>query len=237
MYGRKCTACGEWNCRILWSSPAYREGAPRKLPALTPQYVMAHLPAHRTKRNALIVYQSPHLRHFLFVQSDQLHHSRFIVSSGRRAIYSRMIRTVITLSSIPCVNNTLLYSQLFGEDEDDQGELDEALKQGENGELAVHARWYILFLLTHSIAKEIQTLRQEAQAFRTVRAALRATEVNDRHGAARKVFDKVCIQHRFLSFLGLIFIKSCACSGLRSRCTKSFIYDRYVARTCQTRSP
>lgn len=68
-----------------------------------------------------------------------------------------------------------LFPQLFGEDEDDQGELDEALKQGEN-------------------AKEIQALRLEAQAFRSVRETLRAANMSDRHGAARKVFDKVFAQ-------------------------------------------
>ncbi|GJJ12994.1 hypothetical protein Clacol_007243 [Clathrus columnatus] len=63
-------------------------------------------------------------------------------------------------------------SQLFGEGDDDQSELDEALKQGEN-------------------AKEIQTLRQEAQALKVVREALRTNQADCRQDAARKAFDKV----------------------------------------------
>lgn len=64
-----------------------------------------------------------------------------------------------------------LIPQLFGEDEDSGGELDEAEKQGEN-------------------AQEIATLRKEAQAFKKVRTALRSpnTENND---AAKMVFEKV----------------------------------------------
>ncbi|KAI1798438.1 hypothetical protein LXA43DRAFT_30912 [Ganoderma leucocontextum] len=69
-----------------------------------------------------------------------------------------------------------LLPQLFGEDEDGS-ELDEAEKQGEN-------------------ASEIAALRKEAQAFKTVRAALRASPTpNDAasssSSAAKLVFDKV----------------------------------------------
>ncbi|KIJ48982.1 hypothetical protein M422DRAFT_28286 [Sphaerobolus stellatus SS14] len=62
-----------------------------------------------------------------------------------------------------------LFPQLFGEDEEDQGELDEAEKQGEN-------------------AKEIENLRREAQAFKTVRKLIRTPGESD---AARQVFEKV----------------------------------------------
>ncbi|KAA1477921.1 hypothetical protein DENSPDRAFT_809164 [Dentipellis sp. KUC8613] len=62
-----------------------------------------------------------------------------------------------------------LMSQLFGEDENAIGELDEAEKQGEN-------------------AQEIATLRKEAQAFKAVRAALRSPQGTD---AAKKAFQKV----------------------------------------------
>ncbi|EPQ51473.1 hypothetical protein GLOTRDRAFT_81057 [Gloeophyllum trabeum ATCC 11539] len=63
-----------------------------------------------------------------------------------------------------------LLGQLFGEDEDAGGELDEAEKQGEN-------------------AQEIATLRREAQAFRAVRGALRA-RAESAH-AAKMAFEKV----------------------------------------------
>ncbi|KAK7055294.1 hypothetical protein R3P38DRAFT_2846239 [Favolaschia claudopus] len=59
--------------------------------------------------------------------------------------------------------------QLFGEDEDAVGELDEAEKQGEN-------------------AQEIATLRREAQAFHAVRQALRSSSAKN---AAKLVFEKV----------------------------------------------
>ncbi|KAI0646080.1 hypothetical protein C8Q79DRAFT_960915 [Trametes meyenii] len=69
-----------------------------------------------------------------------------------------------------------LMPQLFGEDEDSGGELDEAEKQGEN-------------------AGEIAALRKEAQAFKAVRAALRSTQADDgastSSGAAQIVFNKV----------------------------------------------
>ncbi|KAI0693160.1 hypothetical protein BC835DRAFT_1508132 [Cytidiella melzeri] len=66
-----------------------------------------------------------------------------------------------------------LIPQLFGEDEDvgGEGELDEAEKQGEN-------------------AQEIATLRKEAQAFKSVRAALRTTS-STHSDAAKLVFHKV----------------------------------------------
>lgn len=65
-----------------------------------------------------------------------------------------------------------LLSQLFGEDEDasGEGELNEALQQGEN-------------------AEEIATLRKEAQAFKRVRTALRLP--NNDEEAAKLAFEKV----------------------------------------------
>ncbi|KZP09553.1 hypothetical protein FIBSPDRAFT_801990 [Athelia psychrophila] len=63
-----------------------------------------------------------------------------------------------------------LLGQLFGEDEDAEGELDDAEKQGEN-------------------VQEIATLRKEAQAFKAVRTALRTTAATG--DAARMVFQKV----------------------------------------------
>ncbi|TRM57404.1 hypothetical protein BD626DRAFT_213035 [Schizophyllum amplum] len=84
---------------------------------------------------------------------------------------------VCTIRSTPsqpihCIvwSKTYLMGQLFGEDEDATGELDEAEKQGEN-------------------AQEIATLRKEAQAFAAVRKALRdpASKVS----AAKMAFDKV----------------------------------------------
>ncbi|KAH8103415.1 hypothetical protein BXZ70DRAFT_1055295 [Cristinia sonorae] len=65
-----------------------------------------------------------------------------------------------------------LLPQLFGEDEDAGGELDEAEKQGEN-------------------AQEIATLRKEAVAFKAVRAALRAPAEMTSSDAAKIVFAKV----------------------------------------------
>ncbi|KAF8590669.1 hypothetical protein K439DRAFT_1627653 [Ramaria rubella] len=65
-----------------------------------------------------------------------------------------------------------LFPQLFGEDEDDQGELDEAEKQGEN-------------------AIEISNLRREAQAFKAVRTLLRSVGQSAEADAAQRVFNKV----------------------------------------------
>ncbi|KAH9950844.1 hypothetical protein B0H21DRAFT_863854, partial [Amylocystis lapponica] len=58
--------------------------------------------------------------------------------------------------------------QLFGEDEDSGGELDDAEKQGEN-------------------AQEIATLRKEALAFKTVRAALRTPPKDKQVSSAAKM--------------------------------------------------
>jgi ubiquitin-like 1-activating enzyme E1 B len=63
-----------------------------------------------------------------------------------------------------------LMPQLFGEDEDSTDELDEAEKQGEN-------------------AQEIENLRREAQAFKSVRAALRSKDTSS--SAAKMAFQKV----------------------------------------------
>ncbi|KAF8185021.1 hypothetical protein K438DRAFT_1723883 [Mycena galopus ATCC 62051] len=83
---------------------------------------------------------------------------------------------VCTIRSTPsqpihCIvwSKSYLMGQLFGEDEDAVGELDEAEKQGEN-------------------AQEIETLRREAQAFHAVRTALRSSTASD---AAKLVFQKV----------------------------------------------
>ncbi|KAG5342178.1 hypothetical protein C0989_004915 [Termitomyces sp. Mn162] len=62
--------------------------------------------------------------------------------------------------------------KLFGEDEDAIGELDAAEQEGEN-------------------AREIATLRQEAQAFNNVRAALRSTSPDICQHAAKHAFQKV----------------------------------------------
>ncbi|KAF5364889.1 hypothetical protein D9758_008104 [Tetrapyrgos nigripes] len=84
---------------------------------------------------------------------------------------------VCTIRSTPsqpihCIvwSKSYLMGQLFGEDEDATGELDEAEKQGEN-------------------AQEIATLRKEAQAFSAVRQALRSSSSKD--SAAKMAFQKV----------------------------------------------
>ncbi|KAJ7052620.1 hypothetical protein C8F01DRAFT_1332728 [Mycena amicta] len=83
---------------------------------------------------------------------------------------------VCTIRSTPsqpihCIvwSKSYLMGQLFGEDEDAVGELDEAEKQGEN-------------------AQEIATLRKEALAFNAVREALRSPKASE---AAKRVFHKV----------------------------------------------
>ncbi|KDR70218.1 hypothetical protein GALMADRAFT_103373 [Galerina marginata CBS 339.88] len=83
---------------------------------------------------------------------------------------------VCTIRSTPsqpihCIvwSKSYLMGQLFGEDEDASGELDDAEKHGEN-------------------AQEIATLRNEAQAFKTVRDSLRSSTSTD---AAKLVFQKV----------------------------------------------
>ncbi|KAF8528345.1 hypothetical protein BU17DRAFT_61027 [Hysterangium stoloniferum] len=72
-----------------------------------------------------------------------------------------------------------LFPQLFGEDEDDQGELDEAERSGEN-------------------ATEIQNLRREAQTFKSVRALIRSSHSQGQDqseaDAPRRVFEKVFMQ-------------------------------------------
>ncbi|KAL0959328.1 hypothetical protein HGRIS_014589 [Hohenbuehelia grisea] len=83
---------------------------------------------------------------------------------------------VCTIRSTPsqpihCIvwSKSYLLGQLFGEDEDATGELDDAEKEGEN-------------------AQEIATLRKEAQAFNSVRQALRTPGAPD---AAKLAFQKV----------------------------------------------
>src|SRR5436190_2172992 len=93
-------------------------------------------------------------------------------------------------------------SQLFGEDEDAVGELDEAEKQGENGNIffSLGSSRFCRSLtsnIARDSAQEIENLRKEALAFRAVRAALRSKQAND-GDAARKVFHKVGIT--FCSF-------------------------------------
>ncbi|PPQ69264.1 hypothetical protein CVT24_000070 [Panaeolus cyanescens] len=84
---------------------------------------------------------------------------------------------VCTIRSTPsqpihCIvwSKSYLMGQLFGEDEDASGELDDAEKQGEN-------------------EQEIATLRKEAQAFKAVRDALRSKE--GAADAAKMAFQKV----------------------------------------------
>ncbi|KAG6817377.1 hypothetical protein H0H87_009564 [Tephrocybe sp. NHM501043] len=104
---------------------------------------------------------------------------------------------VCTIRSTPsqpihCIvwSKSYLLSQLFGEDEDAGGELDEAEQQGENGTM--------LFTLISSkppsplpTAQEIATLRKEAQAFNSVRSAIRSTNPEINRDAAKLAFQKV----------------------------------------------
>ena len=103
--------------------------------------------------------------------------------------------------------------QLFGEAEDDGVELDEAEKQGENGKYVPRIdesdQMYDVIRppscpLPLAAAKEIETLRREAQAFAAVRQLLRTRTSNVTNGngshaslkhssAARAAFDKACI--------------------------------------------
>ena len=87
--------------------------------------------------------------------------------------------------------------QLFGEDEDSTDELDEAEKQGENGEppydlcLPSNALlpWTFTLVPCLLLAQEIENLRREAQAFKSVRAALRSKDTSS--SAAKMAFQKV----------------------------------------------
>ncbi|KAI0301596.1 hypothetical protein B0F90DRAFT_1718560 [Multifurca ochricompacta] len=76
-----------------------------------------------------------------------------------------------------------LMPQLFGEDEDSTSELDEAEKQGEN-------------------AQEVANLRREAQAFKSVRAALRSKDKDTSSSAAKMAFQKV-FYHDILNLLSM----------------------------------
>ncbi|KAG5636460.1 hypothetical protein H0H81_007967 [Sphagnurus paluster] len=95
---------------------------------------------------------------------------------------------VCTIRSTPsqpihCIvwSKSYLMGQLFGEDEDAGGELDEAEKQGENGKSK----------FTSPPAQEIATLRKEAQAFNGVRVALRSKSPEVNKDVAQLVFQKV----------------------------------------------
>lgn len=55
----------------------------------------------------------------------------------------------------------------------------------------LHKTAYLLFYLS---AQEIATLRKEAQAFKSVRTALR-TQSDANNDAAKMVFQKVCISY------------------------------------------
>ncbi|KAH9177780.1 hypothetical protein EDB89DRAFT_1439238 [Lactarius sanguifluus] len=95
-----------------------------------------------------------------------------------------------------------LVPQLFGEDEDSTDELDEAEEQGENGEISFSLSCTLAFdspylsffpafipVLLLFPAQEIANLRKEAQAFKSVRTALRSQ--NTSSCAAKMVFQKV----------------------------------------------
>ena len=87
--------------------------------------------------------------------------------------------------------------QLFGEDEDSTDELDDAEKQGENGEpsadpcIPSNAPSPPTLTLAPALllAQEIANLRREAQAFKSVRAALRSKDTSS--SAAKMAFQKV----------------------------------------------
>nr|GAT60818.1 ubiquitin-like modifier activating enzyme 2 [Mycena chlorophos] len=104
---------------------------------------------------------------------------------------------VCTIRSTPsqpihCIvwSKSYLMGQLFGEDEDAVGELDEAEKQGENAqEIATLRREALAFnAVREALPQEIATLRREALAFNAVREALRTPKTS---GAVKKVFEKV----------------------------------------------
>jgi hypothetical protein len=115
--------------------------------------------------------------------------------------------------------------QLFGEDEDSTDELDEAEKQGENGESFFPCSVPILSFGRSprhlSPAQEIENLRKEAQAFKSVRAALRSRNTSSR--AAKMVFQKVQLFH------GPDWPFFIVSQGIPPRCPQPPLHGRYVA--------
>jgi hypothetical protein len=86
-----------------------------------------------------------------------------------------------------CISNR----QLFGED-DDASDLDAAAASGENGKQLLRSLMSSLELVG-PLATEIDNLRQEASAFKVVRASLLSLDPTD--VASSTVFTKVCLQH------------------------------------------
>ncbi|KAF8880664.1 hypothetical protein BD779DRAFT_1548299 [Infundibulicybe gibba] len=102
---------------------------------------------------------------------------------------------VCTIRSTPsqpihCIvwSKSYLLGQLFGEDEDSGGELDEAEQQGR----MVGCNCILETLKFHIVlAQEIDTLRKEAQAFQLIRTLLRFPTNEGSSNVAKIVFEKV----------------------------------------------
>ena len=90
-----------------------------------------HDRSDRIEQSALIVSRSQHQSHSPSARSVLRRPNLYTASYGRRATSSRKQLTISSVWYSRLASDT--YSQLFGEDEDG-GELDEAEKQGENGE-------------------------------------------------------------------------------------------------------
>ena len=111
---------------------------------------------------------------------------RKLFLSARFVVYPRNLFTVLYGRKIICYRQFYLrlwclfsfdcsWRQLFSQDPDVEKELDEAEKQGQNG-VIYRTLWVPFTVLTLEIAKEIENLRKEAQAFSAVRKALKHSE-------------------------------------------------------------
>lgn len=178
VYGREGAVGGVRNCWISWPSTTSAQGKAITVEIYGPfSSVVVGLDGVLRLHTKTHTEDFPCLHHSLDAESA---HTLYCVeqklSYGVRVLYTS-----------PSPQNLSVCSQLFGEDEDAGSELDVAEKEGENG------KWNSSPMFENNTnctaAQEIATLRREAQAFRTVREALR--NPNDMGDAAQLVFQKV----------------------------------------------
>lgn len=120
--------------------------------------------------------------------------------------------------------------QLFGEDEDDTSDLDAAAAAGEDGEptLSLLSNAYSLSAQqSFGAATEIDNLRKEASAFKTVRAAMLSSDTTE--SASTTVFKKVHL-HPPIDLQGLMDEPSFP-PGVHKRHRASIDHGRHVGFT------
>jgi ubiquitin-like 1-activating enzyme E1 B len=160
--------CLQANVPLIESGSAGYLGQVTLIKKVKPDYYIFINPLilifYRVFQNVTTVNLSNHQKPILFAQSVALQVFQFIALSGLKVIYSSLLQNNYTLSILIFIK--FLFSQLFGDDSEEQSNVIDTNQNSENRE-------------------EIEKLQTEAQALKRLRDSM------DNGEFSRNVFNKV----------------------------------------------